>query len=250
MPDLKFRIDAAERSLEASVHLPDGSLRPVELLPIILSLTNAVVSLSEAQAIEEGGTISCRAGCGACCRQLVPVSELEALHLAQVVAAMPQERRERVAARFRDACERAADTLAPLNDVKDEAGVAELGKVADRYFDLGIPCPFLEDESCGIHPHRPAVCREYLVTSDPIHCARLDPLQIKRIPVPVKVSETLIYFRDGCGTPEPTAMPLIRALDWAAEHGNDPQPSVPSVELFQNFIKEFVGPDGIRRRLD
>lgn len=246
MPDLKFRIDAAERSLEASVHLPEEPLRPVELLPIVFSLTNAVVSLSESQAVEEGGTISCRAGCGACCRQLVPVSELEALHLAQVVAAMPQERREQVTARFRDACERAAATLEPLNDVKDEAGVAELGKVADRYFALGIPCPFLEEESCGIHPNRPAVCREYLVISDPLHCARLDPVQIKRIPVPVKVSETLIYFRDGRGTPEPTAMPLIRALDWAEEHGNDPQPSLPSVELFQNFIKEFVGKDSVK----
>lgn len=246
MPDLKFRIDAAERSLEANVHLPDGSLRPVELLPIVFSMTNAVVSLSESQAIEEGGTISCRAGCGACCRQLVPVSELEALHLAQVVAAMPPDRRDRVVQRFRDACERAAPALESLDKLQDEAGVAELAKISDDYFGLGIPCPFLEDESCSIHPDRPSVCREYLVTSDPIHCARLDPLEVKRIPVPVKVSETLIYFRDGRGTPQPTAMPLVSVLDWAAKHGDDPQPSIPAVELFQNFLKEFAGKDSVK----
>jgi Fe-S-cluster containining protein len=34
-----------------------------------------------------------------------------------------------------------------------------------------MPCPFLEDESCSIHPDRPLVCREYLVTSPAELCA-------------------------------------------------------------------------------
>jgi hypothetical protein len=34
-----------------------------------------------------------------------------------------------------------------------------------RYFLQGVACPFLEAESCGIHPDRPLACREYLVTS-------------------------------------------------------------------------------------
>ena len=33
-----------------------------------------------------------------------------------------------------------------------------------------IACPFLEDESCSIHPQRPVSCREFLVTSPAENC--------------------------------------------------------------------------------
>ncbi|HEX5430886.1 MAG TPA: hypothetical protein VFW83_02890, partial [Bryobacteraceae bacterium] len=79
MPDLKFRIDAPDRSIDASARLPDEPLQPFELIPILYGLTDAVVSMSESRTVENGKSISCRAGCGACCRQLVPVSEPEAL---------------------------------------------------------------------------------------------------------------------------------------------------------------------------
>ena len=48
-------------------------------------------------------------------------------------------------------------------------------------------CPFLEEESCSIHPDRPLVCREYLVTSPAELCA--GPTQEGVTPVAVpKVS--------------------------------------------------------------
>jgi len=51
------------------------------------------------------------------------------------------------------------------------------------YFALRVPCPFLEEESCSIHPDRPLVCREYLVTSPAELCA--GPTQEGVTPVPV-----------------------------------------------------------------
>lgn len=45
--------------------------------------------------------------------------------------------------------------------------------------------PFLEDDACSIHPHRPSVCREYLVTSPAEHCAELGRKLVKRVPVSV-----------------------------------------------------------------
>ena len=46
-------------------------------------LVNAVVAAAEA-----GKAISCRKGCGACCRQLVPISRTEAERLLSTVAAL------------------------------------------------------------------------------------------------------------------------------------------------------------------
>ena len=44
-------------------------------------------------------------------------------------------------------------------------------------FKLGLACPFLDEDACSIHPQRPFVCRQYLVTSDPALCA--DPFALK-----------------------------------------------------------------------
>src|SRR5687767_4295062 len=53
-----------------------------------------------------GRAISCRAGCGACCRQLVAISVVEAESLAQLVAAMPEERAAVIRERFAAALKR------------------------------------------------------------------------------------------------------------------------------------------------
>ena len=55
--------------------------RPVplsEFLPIFRSMAEAVVGRAVQAVEKEGKTISCRKGCGACCRQLVPITEIEA----------------------------------------------------------------------------------------------------------------------------------------------------------------------------
>jgi Fe-S-cluster containining protein len=131
-----------------------------EVIPALQELVNAVVAAAEA-----GQAISCRKGCGACCRQLVPISRTEGERLLEVVEAMPEDRRKTLALRF----EQAEAALA-------QAGLSFPSAMSDRelsaaYFALGIPCPFLEEESCSIHPERPLICREYLVTSPAALCA-------------------------------------------------------------------------------
>ncbi|HEY4360147.1 MAG TPA: YkgJ family cysteine cluster protein [Bryobacteraceae bacterium] len=228
--EIKFRLDGPDRSLDASVQLPREPLRPVELLPVLLSLSEAVVSIAEARVAESGETISCRAGCGACCRQLVPISEPEALHLSALVAAMPEPRQSEVRERFREARLRAAPVLeSPILESMDMAAAAW------PYFALGIACPFLENESCGIHQQRPSICREYLVVSAPEHCAKMDAENVRRVTVPAPVSTALMHFSDGRGTEKPRAMPLIHALEFT----DDAQPQIPGPELFQNFLKQL-----------
>lgn len=142
------------------ITVPSGRVAAAEVVPALQGLVNAVVAAAEA-----GQAISCRKGCGACCRQLVPVSRSEGERLLGVIEGLPAERRAHLAERF------AAAEAAIV-----AGGLAERGDRADRdlsaaYFALGVPCPFLEEESCSIHPERPLVCREYLVTSPAELCA-------------------------------------------------------------------------------
>ena len=87
-------------SLDAAVPAPAGPTRLRQMLPLIQALTDAAVSATVQAAAEAGEEISCRKGCGACCRQMVPVTEVEAHHLRAVLAAMPQPRRSELWDRF------------------------------------------------------------------------------------------------------------------------------------------------------
>src|SRR5229473_1530469 len=149
-----LRLTVGTLRIAHPITVPTASVPAAEIVPALQGLVNAVV-----EAAEAGHTISCRKGCGACCRQLVPVSRTEGERLLQLVKAMPADRREALSARF-----------AAAEAAIDRAGLKERGDRSDRelsvaYFAQGIACPFLEDESCSIHPERPLVCREYLVTS-------------------------------------------------------------------------------------
>ncbi len=182
-----------------AVTVPNAAVPATEIVPALQGLVNAVV-----EAAEMGKAISCRKGCGACCRQLVPVSRTEGERLLQIVEALPMERREALTARFA-AAEKAIAA----------AGLAERKGRSDRdlstaYFALGVPCPFLDDESCSIHAERPLVCREYLVTSPAELCA--GPAQEGVTPVAVpKVSMAARRLQDD----KDEWFPLAMLMAWA-----------------------------------
>ena len=116
-------------------------------------------------AVERSGaSISCRAGCGACCRQVVPITETEARHVRDLVEAMPEPRRQQIRERFAAGRQRLEDA-GLLETFQHPTEIPDRVAAGMEYFRLGIACPFLEDESCSIHPDRPLSCREYLVAN-------------------------------------------------------------------------------------
>ncbi len=158
--------------LEMKVSVPKIPVRPQQLLRTFQQMCNAFVELSVQRTEAAGEKITCRAGCGACCRQLVPISELEARQLNELVNALPEHRQQEIRRRFEVAKQKlqAADLLEIVRH-PDRFADQVLVDTAKAYFRLGIPCPFLEQESCSIHADRPLACREYLVTSPASCCA-------------------------------------------------------------------------------
>jgi Fe-S-cluster containining protein len=180
-----LRLTVGDLQVVHPITVPSGQVPATEVVPALQGLVNAVVAAAEAGLTKSGKTISCRKGCGACCRQLVPVSRTEGERLLALVGTMDAERRERLHARF-------ASAEAVLDGAGLSAGLLDRAGRSDRelslaYFARAIPCPFLEEESCSIHSDRPLVCREYLVTSPAELCA--GPAQEGVTPVAVpKVS--------------------------------------------------------------
>lgn len=194
-----LRLSVGDLKVVHPITVPSGPVSASEVVPALQGLVNAVVAAAEA-----GKAISCRKGCGACCRQLVPVSRTEGERLLGVIEAMPPDRRKELGARFASAA-----TAIKRAGLDQRRGRADR-ELSTGYFALGIACPFLEEESCSIHPERPLVCREYLVTSPAELCA--GPAQEGVTPVPVpKVSMAARGLQDE----REEWFPLAMLMEWS-----------------------------------
>src|SRR3954451_6676000 len=71
-----------QRPMHLEIVMPTGPVRPIDLLPVYQGLTNLVVDAAVEAVERHGERVSCAKGCGACCRQPVPVSPSEAHALA------------------------------------------------------------------------------------------------------------------------------------------------------------------------
>lgn len=230
----------AGRPLHLRVSVPAAPVRRRALLPLFRQLADAVVDFAVEDAELAGERVSCTQGCGACCRQLVPITEPEAHALRQLLDEMPPARRAALEDRFADARRRLEDAglletlLAPATGTRKAGDLRELGL---RYFALGIPCPFLEDESCSIHPDRPIACREYLVTSPAGNCAQPSAEGIRMVHISGKVSAAV--SRAGSADNDPVRwVPLVVAPEWASR--NNEEAAVPGRPLLESFFRRLA----------
>lgn len=215
---LRFSLTVLGRPVEVVTDAPPERARLDELLPPLRALDNAVVDRA-VEAVEAAGErVSCARGCANCCkRQPVPVTPPEALALARLVDRLPEPRRSAVRAAFAGAVDQLRD--AGLYDafldrdptLSHDAALA----IVRRYMGLGLHCPFLFEDACSIHPERPFVCRQYLVTTPPELC--LDPLDnpVRTVPVPIAMASAVLDATEAAiGTPQYT-VPLVLALEYA-----------------------------------
>lgn len=228
--------------LQTSINVPTGPIQARQLIPLAQVLASRVADAVAEQSRQQGQPISCQKGCGACCRQLVPIAQSEARAIRELVKALPEPRRSQIRARFAEA-RRRLEQAGMFDDLLDHVRVADgaLQALGLRYFELGIPCPFLEDESCSIHPDRPVSCREYLVTSPAENCAHPSPETVHCLEMPLKVWAALAQM-DGRsqGSRLQHWVPLSVAPEWAETHPDEPPPR-PGPELVGEFVQHLTG---------
>ena len=106
---------------------------------------------------------------------------------------------------------------------------ADYDRVVTGYLHENFACPFLEDESCSIHPDRPLVCREYLVTSPAENCSAPTAESIEKVPVFMRPSKAILTVGRTTNMDGISSLMMIEALDFV-----DKNP--------ENFV-EKTGPD-------
>ncbi len=245
MESARVELSGPEWQLSTTVSVPKEPMRIEELLPLVQTVADAVVNASIKAVEKSGEKISCKKGCGACCRQLVPISEVEARHIRNLVNELPEPRRSNIRNRFTEARRRLEESgLLEKLLHPEQWGEGEVQSLGLNYFFQGIPCPFLEEESCSIYADRPITCREYLVTSPARNCAQPSERTVEQVKLPFKIWPALARF----DKVESSArfirwVPLIMALEWADGHPDEPSQR-PAMELLHELFEHLSASKG------
>ncbi len=222
-----LKLDIGGEHFELNLTIPATPVKARRMLPVFQKLTNEIVTRGIERAIESGKEISCKAACGACCRQPLLISEAEAFSLADLVESLPDERREMIKQRFRTGREHFErldwfERFDALNDRGKAGPSSELGKefiaLLTEYIEQQISCPFLEAESCSIYEDRPLICREYLVTSPAENCAHPRPDNTAKLPISGSASRAFASLVKSENSAKPSSLLLIRLLEFAETH--------------------------------
>lgn len=230
--------------LTTAIDVPTGFIPITAIVPVTRRLGEEAAELEVQQAVEAGRTISCRKGCAACCRMLVPLSAPEAFALSEYVEQLPLDRRTLLLNHLSDTkdrlkheglWERLNDVAETSKPVSDE----ELDPINQSYYALRIPCPYLENELCSIYEARPAACRELLVTSPAELCQDLVHNPIVPLRVSMRISSILGLVWGSLTSTPPRLIPLPMALEWAEQHEEEARRTWPGSSLLDQVLDKM-----------
>ncbi len=230
--------------ITTSVEVPTGFVPVTAIIPLGRQLAAQAQQL-EVEAVQAAGqSISCRQGCAACCRMLVPMSAPETFPLLDAVRQLPESDRARLHERLdrtlaaleraglRSKLQALADTTRPMSD-------EELEPLNRAYFALRVPCPFLENERCTIYEHRPSACRDLLVTSPPEWCEDVEHHPVQSVPVSVRLGTALGLLWASLRQDAPRLIPLPLALEWAERHEAERTTGGKGSALLDSFLDKL-----------
>jgi Fe-S-cluster containining protein len=234
---IQFRI--WDETVSEEVDAPDR-MRLDEVLPVLRKIDDQLIGIA---ARLDGGTVSCAKGCSACCKvQPVPVTPAEAYALLLLVEALPEPRRGAIVERFEQAAARLRESGAAEGYLEGSgAGSdAEARANAERYLALGLACPFLEDDVCGIYGQRPFACREYLVTSPAEYCT--DPLRkpVKPVANVLRPAAAVLAVEAEFSGSRPFTIPLTLALIYAVRRREELQRTYPAVLVLNRAVDRLL----------
>lgn len=240
-----LRIPTLKGHSTMQVQVPRGPMRLSDLVPLAQRITAMHADQAIQNERQEGREISCKRGCAACCRQLVPVSAPEAFRLADHVLALDDVTRDLFLARI-DAAESAvaaAGLMEELEAIMNGGASGDVKALAARYFERRIDCPFLHEEACTLHAERPLVCRDYMVTSPADLCASPDRRKVLTVPMPPVLSVPLSRAAAALTGGSPVMIPLPVAMRWVDAHADWGFQEWPGTEVMGALLRELGVPD-------
>lgn len=239
-----FRVSLPLLDRPVELAKPRGRGTLMMMLPAARELSAKVLTAATEEAKRAGESPSCRAGCDACCRHLIPVSAMEALDLARALGRLPAASREKVVSRFEAILARMEEegmiepsSAAPRTAIvsRERDPKAQWQDVSARYFDMQLDCPFLSNGRCSIYADRPFACRDYNATTPRELCAKLDE-RVTVIPRHLRMNEVLASLTVEIGGGSTGMVPLPLALELASLAESELDKNLDADDLCDAFI--------------
>lgn len=240
---IELAIELTEtNSLSCAVTPPDGEVSFVDILPEIYTIYTKILESTLEEQSSKGIVPSCSNGCDMCCYHLITVSIHEAILLAYIIDNLAAAEKERIKHSF----EKILVTLEENNLLKDlidfhtnHFGDKKLiSSIQKEYWKLKLGCPFLVGNSCSIYPYRPLICRQYLVSSEPVYCkgSFKDDHLVTRVPLTHDFASAAASF-DGeeAITTRGIPLPIIFLIDGILNYF--PRPKASAEEIITRFLK-------------
>lgn len=230
--------------IATEISVPTGFVPVTSIVPLMRSLGEQAQVLEEHHASLSGQLVSCRNGCAACCRMLVPLAPPEVFTLQASIERLPAEQQRRLQTRLDAAKLRLQEAglweqLQAVSESPDAVTDEQLEPLNQSYYALRLPCPFLEDDHCSIYEHRPAACRELLVTSPAELCDDLTDPRIRPLALSLRIGTALGLLWADLTHTAARLVPLPIALDWAFRHEADSRRTWPGTELFDKALDKL-----------
>lgn len=230
-----FTIQIDKKGIESSpirVEIPDGDIKLTYLIPWLYRLFDKIIEVE----LYNYRDISCRKGCGNCCKQLVPLAIPEAFFLNDLINTFSHKMLVKIKHRFTKI----------IDIVKNEGLLENLknpGKnihIDIAYFNLAMECPFLEDGICAIYQYRPFICREYYVTSDAAYCSNLEMDRIQKVKIKRNVGALIAAFSARLLGLQPAPVPLAIFPVWVKENASLETKKWPGIWLFTKIVDSLT----------
>lgn len=239
--DLTLTTTSGEVSVQVPV--PTAFIPITDIVPIIRSMGEQAQAVEAASILRAGNEITCMRGCSACCQRImVPVSPPEALALAEMMRGLPIALRHRIEERLALTRQHLAkagllSALEGLAESPTQWSDEEVDPLNRAYYALRLPCIFLEDGACSIYEHRPAACREYLVSSPAELCLDTEKNPVAVLPIPLRAGTVLsILWADLFGGPV-RLIPLPVVFKWVERHRSLLERKWNGLELFDKALE-------------
>ena len=186
--------------------IPPGNIFFADLVQPFRILFHKIIDLETREK-----KVSCKKGCSACCNQLVPLSIPEVFSLYRIYESLPTGHKKRVKKRFA----RNKNSLHKAGLLSELKNPVKVRSMDQKYFNLGLACPFLETGSCSIYDSRPFVCMEYYVKTPPVFCTSPYTSPVEKITIGYNIGALLTAFSARLLGLAKTPVPLIIVGDWA-----------------------------------
>ncbi len=210
-----------------SLDVPNSSVSTYELLPSLQNLFDTVIRIELLQNVA-----TCRKGCPVCCNQLVPLSIAEVFYLEGIYYTLPIDLQIKIKDKINNLVKVLDNNKIPF----DLESIYKNPSFEEKYFKLGISCPFLENNECVIYLQRPFICREYYVTTPDSFC--FDPYLNKNERIKFSFSPGVLLSKL-CGSLyecSPLPIPLFYFLDWSNEYCFLREKKVSAIWFFEKLL--------------